>query len=437
MTGSGPRMAPVPEPVPEPVPVWESGAYQPYLAGLRLAGRRVLVAGGGSVAQRRLPGLLAAGADVLLVSPEVTPTVEGLVGSSGLRWEQRGYAASDLDGAWYALALTDDSEVNAQLVRDAEAARVFCVRADAGAQGSAVTPATGQQGPVAVAVLGGGDPQRAAAVRNGIVEALREGRLDTLGRRRPPGAGLPGVAVVGGGPGDPDLISVRGRRLLAHADVVVADRLAPQSLLAELGPGVEIVDAAKLPRGRAMAQQAINDVLVERALQGRFVVRLKGGDPFVFGRGSEEVAACVAAGVPVTVVPGITSAIAVPGLAGRPLTHRGVAHEAVIVSGHLAPGHPDSLVDWPSLAGLRGTLVLLMAVERLGAIAAVLIEHGRPGGTPVAVIENGSLATERVTTSTLAGAAAAAAAAGVRPPAIVVVGDVVGQRSSAAPTLQP
>ncbi|HEX2805225.1 MAG TPA: uroporphyrinogen-III C-methyltransferase, partial [Kineosporiaceae bacterium] len=243
-------------------------------------------------------------------------------------------------------------------------------------------------------------------------------------------SGLPGVAIVGGGPGDPDLITVRGRRLLAHADVVVADRLAPQSLLDELGPGVQIVDAAKLPRGRSMAQEAINGVLIERALEGNFVVRLKGGDPFVFGRGSEEVAACVAAGVPVTVVPGVTSAIGVPGLAGIPLTHRGVAHEAVIVSGHLPPDHPDSLVDWPSLARLRGTLVLLMAVEQLGAIAAVLNVHGRPGSTPVALIENGSLATERVVVTTLAAAAVAAAAAGVRAPAIVVIGDVVSHRAA-------
>jgi uroporphyrin-III C-methyltransferase/precorrin-2 dehydrogenase/sirohydrochlorin ferrochelatase len=407
------------------------GSSSPYLAGLRLSGRRVLMVGGGTVAQRRLPGLLTAGADVLVVSPQVTPTVEGLVSSGRLWWERRPYASGDLDGAWYALAATDDAQVNAQVVQDAEAARVFCVRADDGARGSAVTPATGRQGAVSVGVLGGGDPQRAAAVRTGIVEALREGRLDTLARRRPAGSAVPGVAIVGGGPGDPELITVRGRRLLAHADVVVADRLAPQSLLDELGPGVEIVDAAKLPRGRAMAQEAINGVLIEQALKGRFVVRLKGGDPFVFGRGSEEVAACVAAGVPVTVVPGVTSAIGVPALAGIPLTHRGVAHDAVIVSGHLAPDHPDSLVDWPSLGGLRGTLVLLMAVEQLGAIAAVLITHGRPGATPVALIENGSLASERVVTSTLQGAAAAAAEAGVRAPAIIVIGQVVAHRAVA------
>jgi uroporphyrin-III C-methyltransferase/precorrin-2 dehydrogenase/sirohydrochlorin ferrochelatase len=238
------------------------------------------------------------------------------------------------------------------------------------------------------------------------------------------------VALVGGGPGDPDLVTVRGRRLLAHADVVVADHLAPRELLDELPPDVEVVDAAKLPRGRAMAQQAINDCMVSHALAGRFVVRLKGGDPFVFGRGSEEVAACVAAGVPVTVVPGITSAIAVPALAGIPLTHRGVAHEAVIASGHLAPDDPASLVDWPGLARLRGTLVLLMAVERLGEITRVLREHGRDRDTPAAVVQDGSLPTERVVTGSLADIADRCADAGVRPPAIVVVGGVAALRGS-------
>lgn len=415
-----------------------SGAQpDPYLAGLRLAGRRVVVVGGGAVAQRRVPGLLAAGADVVVVSPVITPTLEPLVVDGEIAWHARGYADGDLDGAWYALAVTDAPDVNARVVADAEARRVFCVRADDGRRGTAVTPATGRQGAVSVAVLGGGDPRRAVAVRDGVVEAMREGRLDTLPRRTTTDGGapapLPGVAIVGGGPGDPDLVTVRGRRLLAHADVVVADRLAPQSLLAELAPHVEVVDAAKLPRGRFMAQEAINDVLVTRALDGRFVVRLKGGDPYVFGRGSEEVEACVAAGVPVTVVPGITSAISVPGLAGIPLTHRGVAHEAVVVSGHLAPGDPASLVDWPGLARLRGTLVLLMAVDRLPQIAQFLLAHGRDPDIPAAVVQDGSLPTEHVVVSTLARLADDAAAAGVRPPAIVVVGGVVALRDRLRP----
>ena len=404
---------------------------EPYLAGLRLGGRRVVVVGGGGVARRRLPGLVAAGADVEVVAPTVTPAVEAMISAGEVGWHPRPYADGDLDGAWYALALTDDPAVNEQVCHEATRRRVFCVRGDTATDGTAVTPATAAHGAVRVGVVSGGDPRRSVAVRDAVVAGLQEGRLDPGPVRRTEAAAaagtprMPGrVAIVGGGPGDPDLITVRGRRLLAQADVVVADRLAPQALLAELADSVEVVDAAKLPRGRAMAQQAINEVLVDRALAGLAVVRLKGGDPFVFGRGYEEIQACAAAGVPVTVVPGVTSAIAVPGLAGIPLTHRGLAHEAVIVSGHLAPDDPASIVDWPALAALRGTLVLLMAVERIPEIVAVLLHHGRDPRTPTAVVQDGSLPTQRVLRTPLRDLPALVADQGVRPPAIVVVGEV-------------
>jgi uroporphyrin-III C-methyltransferase/precorrin-2 dehydrogenase/sirohydrochlorin ferrochelatase len=231
---------------------------------------------------------------------------------------------------------------------------------------------------------------------------------------------------VGGGPGDPGLITVRGRQALGEADVVVVDHLAPQALLASLPPGVEVVDASKLPRGRSMAQERINALLVGHALAGKQVVRLKGGDPFVFGRGMEEVEACAAAGVPVEVVPGVTSAISVPALAGIPVTHRGMTHEFVVVSGHLPPGHPQSLVDWSSIGRLRGTVVVLMGVETAGAIAAALIEHGRAPATPVAVVADGSTTTQRAVRTTLADLPRTMADEGIRPPAVWVVGDVVG-----------
>jgi uroporphyrin-III C-methyltransferase/precorrin-2 dehydrogenase/sirohydrochlorin ferrochelatase len=219
---------------------------------------------------------------------------------------------------------------------------------------------------------------------------------------------------------------VRGRQAVATADVVVADHLAPQGLLAELPVGVEVIDASKLPRGRAMAQEQINALLVDRARAGKRVVRLKGGDPFVFGRGYEELQACAAAGVPVEVVPGVTSAIGVPGLAGVPVTHRGMTHEFVVVSGHVPPGHPASLVDWAALGRLRGTVVVLMGVDTGPAIAAALVEHGRRADTPVAVVSDGATPTQRVLRTTLAGLAATLADEGVRPPAVWVVGDVVG-----------
>ncbi|MFF0314352.1 uroporphyrinogen-III C-methyltransferase [Micromonospora sp. NPDC005252] len=233
------------------------------------------------------------------------------------------------------------------------------------------------------------------------------------------------VAVVGGGPGPDDLITVRGRALLDAADVVVVDRLAPQGLLAGLRPDVLVIDAAKVPRGPSMAQDAINAALVSHAKAGRRVVRLKGGDPYVFGRGHEEVQACAAAGVPVTVVPGVSSALAAPALAGVPVTHRGVAHEVTVVSGHLPPGHPDSLVDWAALARARGTVVLLMAVDTIAKIAAVLVEHGRAPETPVLAVQDAGLPGQRSVPARLDEIGAVAAREGIGPPAVFVLGPVV------------
>jgi len=397
-----------------------------YLVGLDLRGRRVVVVGAGSVAQRRLPRLLRAGADVDVIAPEATPAVEGMAAAGEIRWHRRRYADGDLRHAWYAIACTDDTRVNEAVSAEAERERVFCVRADAGPDGSAVTPATGEFDGLLIGVLAGGRPLRSAAVRDGLLEALREG---TVPAGRQPGARRPGmgeVILVGGGPGDPELITVAGRRLLANADVVVADRLAPRELLDELPPRVEVVDAAKIPYGRAAAQEFINATLVEHAKAGKTVVRLKGGDPYLFGRGYEEVLACASAGVPVSVVPGVTSAFAVPALADVPVTHRGVAHEVVVVSGHVGPDHPSSLVDWRALAALRGTIVLLMAVERAGQFADVLMAGGRAPDTPVAVVQEGSTARQRVLRTTLGSVADEIAAEGIRPPAVIVIGPVAG-----------
>lgn len=392
---------------------------QPYLAGLVLTGRRVVVVGGGHVAQRRIPALIASGADVVVVSPEVTPAIEGL--ASELALVLRDFTETDLDGAWYVLAATDDADVNARVVAAAEARHTFCVRADDALAGSAWTPAVGHHGSVTVGVMGNREPRKSASLRDDIVTALREGHLtasEALDRS-------PGVVLVGGGPGEPELVTVAARHALASADVVVADRLAPRELLDELGPHVELIDVAKLPRGRSATQQHINDVIVDRARAGKRVVRFKGGDNFVFGRGFEEVLACAAADVPVTVVPGLSSAIAVPARVGIPVTHRGVAHEFTVISGHLPPGHPESLVAWDSVAGLRGTLVLLMAVDNAPAIADALLEGGRDPGTPVAVIVDGTMPTERTVLSTLGTLADDLAAHRVVPPAIIVVGEVV------------
>jgi uroporphyrin-III C-methyltransferase / precorrin-2 dehydrogenase / sirohydrochlorin ferrochelatase len=393
----------------------------PYPAGLRLGGRRVVVVGGGHVAQRRVPRLLAAGAEVVVVSPVCTPAVEGLAGGGEIAWHSRGYRDGDLDGAWYAVAATDDPAVNARVCADAEAQRTFCVRADDATGGTAWTPAVGRHAGVTVAVLGNREPRRSAAIRDAVIAGLRDGAIATPHDDEV----RPGVVLVGGGPGDPELVTVAARRALSEADVVVADRLAPRELLDELSPDVELVDVSKLPRGRAAAQEEINRVIVERALAGQRVVRFKGGDSFVYGRGYEEALACEAAGVPWRVIPGLTSATSVPAVAGIPVTHRGVAHEFTVVSGHLPPDHPDSLVEWDAVARLRGTVVLLMAVQNLPEIAKRLVVAGRDPGTPLAVVSEGTMPGERTLLSTLGTVGEDMAREAVRPPAIVVVGDVV------------
>ncbi|HUK72674.1 MAG TPA: uroporphyrinogen-III C-methyltransferase [Streptosporangiaceae bacterium] len=444
--GDDPPLSAGPADVERPV----GRAGPPYLLGLRLSGRRVIVAGGGQVADRRVPVLVRSGADVVVVSPSLTAGLEGMAMAGQISWQRRRYAPGDVKGAWLVQACTSDRAANDAIAAECESAGVWCVRADDRAASAAWTPASGEAGDAHVAVVTG-DPRRSAGIRDAVVAGLRDG---TIGARRGravvadpgtvhaagtaagPGADGPdlegrqraairGVALVGGGPGDPGLITVRGRQLLAEADVVVTDRLAPRSLLDELPPDVEIIDASKIPYGRAMAQDHINAALVEHALAGRFVVRLKGGDPFVFGRGAEEVLACLRAGVPVAVVPGVTSAVAVPGAAFVPVTHRGIAQEFHVVSAHVASGDQRSTIDWVALAQSSGTIVVLMAVERLDVIADALIRHGRVSTTPVAVIQDGTLPTQHTLTATLETVAEQAVAAGIRPPAVVVVGEVV------------
>ena len=395
--------------------------FPPYPSGLRLSGRRVLVVGGGHVAQRRIPRLLAAGAEVVVVSPVVTPAVEGLAGSGEITWAERGYRAGDVDGAWYVIAATDDPAVNATVSAEAEDHRTFCVRADDATQATAWTPAVGRHAGVTVAVLGNREPRRSAGVRDAIVAGLRDGAIAAPHDDER----APGVVLVGGGPGHPELVTVAARRALSEADVVVADRLAPRELLDELSPDVELIDVAKLPRGRAATQEEINRVIVERALDGKRVVRFKGGDSFVYGRGYEEAIACAEAGVPWTVIPGLTSATSVPAAAGIPVTHRGVAHDFTVVSGHLPPDHPDSLVEWDAVARLTGTVVLLMAVQNLPLIADRLVTGGRDPATPVAIVSEGTMPGERTLLSTLGAVADDMDREGVRPPAIVVIGRVV------------
>lgn len=236
------------------------------------------------------------------------------------------------------------------------------------------------------------------------------------------------VTLVGGGPGAWDLITVRGMRALQAADVILADHLGPTSELGKLCDlsSKEVIDCPKLPYGRQVAQERINELLVEHARAGRQVVRLKGGDPYVFGRGFEELQACAAAGIEVEVVPGVTSAISVPEVFGVPVTQRGLVHSFSVISGHLPPGHPSSLNDWDALARTGGTLVVIMGVKNGGAIAAALIDASRDPLTPVAVIQEGTTSAQRGFRTTLGALGTELEAQNVQPPAVIVIGEVAG-----------
>ena len=426
-----------------------------YPLSLRLAGRRAVVVGGGSVAFRRVAGLRAAEADVVVVSPQLSPTLGDLAEREVIAVHRREYQPGDLDGAWLVFACTDQPGVNAAVAADAEQQRIWCIRADDATASAAWVPAVGRTGAVTVAVNADRNPRRAAALRDRLVATVEaEGRSaekeaepaqsgggreargrekqsgggrEARGREKQSGGGREArgrVSIVGGGPGDPGLITVTGLRRLRAADVVLADRLAPLELLDELPPDAYVIDAAKVPGGPAMRQDHINQALVEHARAGRAVVRLKGGDPFVFGRGREELEACLTAGVPVEVVPGVTSAIAVPAAAGIPVTHRGLSQGFCVLAGHVRPGDPRGSVDWAALARSGMTLVLLMAIDHLAAIAETLLAAGLGAGTPCAAVSDGWTRRQRVVTAPLRDLAAVVTSAGIANPAVIVIGDV-------------
>ncbi len=233
----------------------------------------------------------------------------------------------------------------------------------------------------------------------------------------PAPAGVGQVVLVGAGPGDPGLITVAGQRLLTEADVVVADRLAGTALLRDLPARVQVIDVGKCPGNHPVPQEVINQLLVDHARAGHRVVRLKGGDPFLFGRGGEEVAACREAGVPVAVVPGVTSAFAVPAEVGIPVTHRGLARGVTVVSGHEDPDHE-------ALVRLGGTLVVLMGVTRLPQLVDGLLQHGLAPGTPVAILESGWTGLSRVTRARADEIVGTAERREVHAPAVIVIGEV-------------
>lgn len=388
------------------------------MLGLSLTGRRVVFVGGGAVAARRIGRFLDEGADVRVVSPALGDGMRDVVTAHGLTWLPRDVRRDDIADAWLVHTATGIPRVDAAVAAWCESERVFCVNTSDGAHGTARLTAETRSGDVIVGVASdaGVDPRRAVRLRDAIAAALRAGMLPLRRRRR--GGGR--VDLVGGGPGPADLMTVRGRRLLAEADVVVADRLGPVDVLHELEPGVEVIDVGKQPGHHPVTQDEINALLVAHARAGKRVVRLKGGDPFVFGRGGEEVAACHAAGIPVEVVPGLTSIVSVPQAAGIPVTHRGVSGGLHVANGQ-GPITPSTRA---ALGDDAITTVFLMGVAALPRIVEAARAAGAPLERPVAIVERGHTPQQRTTRSTLATVLADAAAAGVTNPAVIVIGEV-------------
>ncbi len=370
-----------------------------------------MVVGGGKVATRRVFTFVEAGANVQVISPAVSQSLASAIGRGEVSWTDRGYQTGDLADAWLVQTATGIAAVDDQVFADAEANQIFCLKGGDPQKATAWAPAVAQVGDVTIAISGGGDAKRATALRDEVAAALHTGELPLRHRTHRKGQ----VALVGGGPGDAGLITARGRQLLASADVVVIDRLAPQSVLSELADDVEVIDVGKQPDHHPIPQEQINEILIEHAKAGKMVVRLKGGDPYVFGRGGEELIACREAGVEVEVVPGVTSAIAVAAAAGIPVTHRGISRGFSVVTGH------EELASLPRRSD--HTIVLLMGVKRLGQTVAEMIAAGHDEQTPVAVIERGFSPTQKTTIGTLATIAELASEA--KSPAVVVIGDVV------------
>jgi uroporphyrin-III C-methyltransferase/precorrin-2 dehydrogenase/sirohydrochlorin ferrochelatase len=444
---------------------------------LDLARRRVLLVGGGVVAKRKAEALLEAGADVVVGAPELEPELARAVAEGRLAHRPGPFHPGWLDGAWLVIAATDDPEVNATVAREAEARRVWVNVVDDAPRCTFQVPARVERGPLQVAISSRGEapmlarwlrerleteldpalgdlaewlgskrealrsrfPQTArrrqvieALIRGPAADALRKGDLaeaeaafaaaleeDTTPRGR--------VILVGAGPGDPGLLTLSGLRALNQADVVLHDRLVSPEVLALARRDAETIEVAKEAGTHHTTQQRIHELLIEHAKAGKTVVRLKGGDPFVFGRGGEELEALRAEDIPYEVVPGITAAVACGAYAGIPLTHRDHAQSVRLVTAHCR--NSIDTLDWAALAQERQTLAVYMGVQGLDTIRDRLIAHGRAPTTPFALVENGSRANQRVVLGTLADLPERALAEKVRSPALLILGEVAGLAS--------
>ena len=401
------------------------------MTGLDVRDRLVVLVGGGDVTARRAARLRDAGAVLRIVAPRLSDTMVGLLDSlaeetdsSGrvpaVTWIPRRYRESDLDGAWLVHTATGVDLVDAEVAAAADRLRIWCVDAGHALDGSARLAAQASEDSVdgvtlGVVSTGTPDPRRVVKVRDRLQEMLDTSALPTAPVR--PTAGR--VVLLGGGPGPRDLMTVRAQRVLQSADVIVHDRLGPTGFPGWVSDRVEVIDVGKAPGRHPVPQEEINRILVDRAQRGLTVARLKGGDSFVFGRGGEEVLACRAVGVPVEVVPGVSSVIAAPQSAGVPLTHRGTADTVHIVNGHRLPG-PATL---EALHDDATTVVVLMGTSMLPSFAAAALDAGVTPDRPVTVVERAHRADQRCVRGTLGTIGEVAEAERVRNPAVIVIGE--------------
>ena len=450
---------------------------------LQLAEQSVLLVGGGAVARRKLASLLEAGARVVVIAREMDPATLRDARAGGARVEVRDFAAADVAGRAVVVAATDDDKTNRHIAAACRAANVLVNVVDQPALCTAIFPAVVNRDPVLVAVSSGGTSpvlarlvrgwlERRLPARLGNLAQLAEGLRDVVkaqlpdvsARRRFWESVLEGpiaalvyrgeqdaakealeqalasstevpkgrVALVGAGPGDPDLLTLRGLRCLEQADVVFYDNLVDERVLNLARRDAERIYVGKRRDFHAVRQEEINRLLVEHANRGRVVVRLKGGDPFIFGRGGEEIDSLAEEGIAFEVVPGITAALGCASYAGIPLTHRDCAQSVRFVTGHRQGDRVN--LDWPELAKPDQTLVIYMGLVGLEEICRQLIRHGMSPEMPAALVARGTLDDQQVVVAPIEGLAAAVTRAAVKGPTTVIVGQVVGLRERLDPT---
>ena len=438
----------------------------------RLDNKPVLLVGGGEVAQRKARLLLDAGAQLTVVAPELDPELAELAANGSIEWLAGEFASEQLAGKWLVVAATDRREVNALVYQSANQARIFANVVDDPKRSSFIMPSIIDRSPLMVAISSGGKapvlarllrekleallPQHLGAVATfaGSLRDRVKARFASMGERRRFWERLLGadrlgqalargdsasanqladslfadesqsageVVLVGAGPGDPGLLTLHALRHMQQADVVVYDRLVSDEVMALVRRDAKRIFVGKQAGNHCVPQEGINQLLLEEAKKGQRVVRLKGGDPFIFGRGGEELETLVGSGIGFQVVPGITAASGCAAYAGIPLTHRDHAQSVRFVTAHGKGGARD--LDWPLLAKDKQTLVFYMGLSSCATIREQLLTHGKGGDTPVALIERGTQPSQRVIRGTLD--QLPALAVGVESPALIMVGSVV------------